>query len=85
MSFKEVSYFKSWLIFFLVASVGGGILGMVFGGLLGGVLGAAGVPIKTITVVGGIVGLIISVPISFFTFKWSVRKYIVAAHLNSAD
>ena len=81
---QEVPYIKSWLLFFLVATIGGGILGMVFGAVLGGILGAAGVSVGTIGIVSLIAGTVIGIPISFFTFRWSVGKYIVAPILKAA-
>jgi hypothetical protein len=31
---KEFDYFKAWLMFFLIATVGGGILGLIIGSFL---------------------------------------------------
>lgn len=83
MTNQEVPYIKSWLLFFLVATIGGGILGMVFGAILGGILGAAGVSVGIIGIVSFIAGMVIGIPISFFTFKWSVSKYIVVPILKA--
>ena len=83
MTSQGLPYIKSWLLFFLVATVGGGIVGMVVGAVVGGVLGAVGVPIGTISIVCTVAGLIVGIPISFFTFKWSVSKYIVAPILKA--
>lgn len=74
----QVPYFKAWLLFFLLATVGGGLVGMLIGGALGAVLGASGVPVIQIGLITGGVGFLIGVPISFFSFKWAVGKYIVA-------
>ncbi|WP_152979541.1 hypothetical protein [Stenotrophomonas daejeonensis] len=77
MTQKEIPYAKSWLLFFLIASVGGGILGALAGAIIGGILGAIGVPLVKIGVVTGIFGFAVGIPISFLAFKWSVGKYIV--------
>jgi len=75
-SFKP-NYLKSWFLFFLVASIGGGLVGGLFGIITGGVMGAAGVPLDRIALICKILGFLVSVPISFFTFRWSVSTYIV--------
>jgi hypothetical protein len=74
--------FKSWIMFFLVASVGGGVFGAVVGGILGGILGASGSSVETIQLVSTVVGLMLSIPISYFAFSWSVNKYIVSQYQN---
>lgn len=75
-SFKP-NYLKSWFLFFLVASIGGGLVGGLFGVITGGVMGAAGVPLDRIALICKTLGFLVSVPISFFTFRWSVSTYIV--------
>ena len=77
MQTSAIPYAKSWFLFFLIATVGGGLLGVIVGAILGGLLGAAGVPLTSIKLICGIVGFVIALPISFFTFQWSVRKFIV--------
>ena len=84
MTTQQIPYIKSWLLFFLMATIGGGIVGMIVGALIGGATGAAGVSIKQIAIVTGVVGVIIGIPISFYTFKWSVSKYIVKPLLQAA-
>ncbi len=70
-------YFKSWFVFFLIAGVGGFFLGAVLGGVAGAILGAEGVSISTIKIITGVGGFLIGLPISYFTFKWSVGKYLI--------
>lgn len=84
MASKNQGYLKSWLLFFVVASIGGAVAGGLFGLMAGGVMGAAGVSLPRITLVSRIVGFCISVPISFFTFRWSVRTYIIDPMLQRA-
>ena len=74
---NEPPYLKAWFLFFLVATLGGAVAGGLLGGILGFALGMAGVPVQTINVIGTIAGFIIGLPISFFTFKWSVRWFIL--------
>ena len=77
METPTIPYLKSWLLFFLVATVGGAILGAVIGAIIGFFLGAAGIPMPTIVLVTAAVSFLASLPISFFTFQWSVRTWIV--------
>lgn len=78
-------YLKSWLLFFLIATIGGAFAGGLLGVVAGGVMGANGVPIDRIILVCKILGFCAGVPISFFTFRWSVRTYIVEATLERAQ
>ncbi|WP_372016419.1 hypothetical protein [Pseudoxanthomonas sp. 10H] len=73
-----VPYLKSWLLFFLIATVGGGLIGMVMGAIGGIVMGSMGMPVVQIGLVTGALGFIIGIPISFFSFRWSVARFIVA-------
>jgi hypothetical protein len=79
MSTPTPKYFKAWIIFFLIATVGGALLGGVLGFFLGMAMGFAQVEVGTIKIVCGIAGLILSVPLSFFTFRWVVSEFIVKA------
>jgi cation transporter-like permease len=74
----KVPYFKSWAIFFLITGVGGFIVGAVLGGLVGVAMGSSGVSPTIILVVTGFLGFVVSLPISFFTFKWVAERYLVA-------
>jgi hypothetical protein len=85
MQTSAIPYVKSWLIFFLVATIGGGLLGVVIGAVLGGFLGAAGVSISSIRLICGVVGFVVALPVSFFTFQWSVRTYIVNPLLDASS
>ncbi len=82
MNARIVPYGKSWLYFFLVATVGGGILSGVAGFIIGYVLGAAGVMSPKIAIVTGAFGFLINIPISFIVFRWSVSTNIVAPLLG---
>jgi hypothetical protein len=70
-------YFKSWLIFFLVSAVGGGIGGAAAGSITGVIAQALGYNMTALQIASGIAGFVVSMPISYFTFKWSVSKYLV--------
>ena len=73
---KEFDYFKAWLIFFLVATVGAGLIGLITGSLVAAFLGAGGMPLPQMTRILRIVGFVISVPISYITFRAVVGKYL---------
>ncbi|HEY2711738.1 MAG TPA: hypothetical protein VGI60_04425 [Chthoniobacterales bacterium] len=46
---KEFDYFKAWLLFFLVATVGGGVIGMIIGSFVAAFLGAGGMSLPQMT------------------------------------
>jgi uncharacterized BrkB/YihY/UPF0761 family membrane protein len=73
---KEFDYFKAWLLFFVIATVGGGILGMVIGSFVAAFLGAGGMPLPQMTHILQIVGFVIAIPISYVTFRGVVGKYL---------
>jgi hypothetical protein len=73
----DLPFIKSWLMFFLIATVGGGALGAAAGAVIGGLLGASGASMSTIKIASGAAGIVLGLPISYFTFKWSVSKYLI--------
>lgn len=77
------TYFKSWIIFFLIATVGGSMLGFICGGIIGAVLGAGGASMQAIKLAAGGFAFLLALPISFFTFHWSVKAFIVTPLLQS--
>ena len=81
----QASYLKSWAIFFLLSSIGGALAGAIAGGLVGAVLGSSGVPMPTIKFATAIVGFFAALPISYFAFRWSAAKYLVAPLLLRGD
>ena len=54
---KEADYFIAWAVSFLIATVGGAIIGMVARGIL---------------------GFLLSLPLSYLAFRFVVAKYIVS-------
>lgn len=76
--FECIKYFKGWIIFFLLTTLIGALLGGVLGVAMGAILGSLGVSLLTIQAASGIAGFVVGIPISFFSFKWAVRKYIVS-------
>lgn len=70
-------YFKAWILFFLIATVGGMILGGIAGLFIGAGMAVAHVGLGTIKLVCGLAGFVISVPLSYFTFRWVVSEFVV--------
>ncbi len=77
MASPRPNYLKSWFLFFLVATLSGAIAGGLLGIVNGAVMGASGVALERIVLISKIVGFVVGIPISFFTFRWSVRTYII--------
>ncbi len=71
---KEFDYFKAWLLFFLIATVGGGLVAMVLGSFLAAFLGAGGMPLAQMDRPLKILGVVIGIPISYVTFRAVVGK-----------
>ncbi len=74
---KESDYFRAWLPFFLIATIGAGLAGLIVGSVLAAFLGAAGMPIAQMTRVLQIVGFLIGIPISYGTFRAVIGKYLL--------
>jgi hypothetical protein len=70
-------YFKTWIIFFAIVTVGGFILGAGIGAFLGIVLHVMGVELAFVKIACAVAGFLISVPLSYFTFRWTVSEFIV--------
>jgi hypothetical protein len=72
----EFQYFKAWLLFFVVATIGGGIVGLLIGALLGAFLGAGGMSLPQMTRILQIAGFLAALPVSYVTFRAVVGKYL---------
>jgi integral membrane sensor domain MASE1 len=73
---KELDYFRAWLLFF-VASTGIGILlGIIIGSFVAGFMGAGGANLAQMTTVNRAVGFAIGLPVSYFTFRAVIGKYL---------
>ena len=73
---KESDYFKAWLLFFVITTVGGGILGLIIGSFAAAFLGAGGMPLQKMTRILQVIGFVIALPISYFTFRGVIGKYL---------
>ena len=70
--------FKAWIVFFLLSVVGGLVVGMVVGAIAGGALGAGGVSMEQIRFICTILGFVVSIPISFLSFFFSVKTFLLS-------
>jgi len=69
----------AWLCFFLISGVGGMVVGGLVGAAVGAGLGMAGWSIEAIQIATFVLGIVLGVPISYFVFLWSIRRFIVPA------
>ena len=74
---KEADYIKPWAIFFALTFVGGTIAAAIVGGVVGGILGALGASPRIIAVFSGGLGFLVSMPISYFCFRFAVKKFLL--------
>jgi hypothetical protein len=77
---KEVDYFKAWLLFFLITTLGGGTLGLIIGSFLAAFLSAGGTPLIMFAFVEEkhllVAVFVVAMPISYVTFRAVVGKYL---------
>jgi hypothetical protein len=69
---SDARLFKSWLLFFLVSTVGTSVAGAIIWGILGFLLGAAGLSPDAIHWAARATSFIVSLPISYGAFRWAV-------------
>jgi len=73
---REFDYFKAWLLFFLIGTVGGGLVGLVIGSFVAAFLGAGGMADTQMNRVLQILGFVIGIPISYVTFRAVIGKFL---------
>lgn len=78
---NKPKYFKAWILFFIVVTVGGFLIGAFFGGIAGFILAFLNSDNPNIVAENQIYftmgGYILGVPISYLAFRWTVSSYIV--------
>ena len=75
----KVKYFKPWILFFIVASLGGAIAGGIAGVAVGIIMGISGFggDHQMLRLGGQIAGYLAAIPVSFFVYKWSVNRFVL--------
>ena len=73
----EIKFFKSWIIFFVVATVGAFVAGAVIGFIAGMIIAMLGYPVEGASPYLKLLGFAIGTVVSFFCYKWTVTQYIV--------
>jgi len=73
---KQVDYLKPWIIFFALSFVATTIAGAIVGGIAGALLAVVGGG-RLISIVAGLLGFLVSLPISYFCFRFAVSKFLV--------
>ena len=66
----EHVYFIAWLAYSFASFIASMLIGFVFGGVIGFFLGLAGVRMDSIISIGWVVGLILSMPIGYCSFRY---------------
>ena len=72
---NEIKFLKAYLIYTIVGVLAGAVAGAIQGALLGTILGILGYT-ENIALITGITGFLVGIVISFFVFRWSIRKFI---------
>jgi uncharacterized protein HemY len=81
---NEIKFLKAYVIYVVVGFIAGAIVGAIQGAILGAVLGALGHPMENIPLITAVTGFLFGVFVSFFVFRWNIRKFILT-QLNQAQ
>jgi hypothetical protein len=73
----DLKYLKAWLINLILAIIISLVAGVIIGAIFGFILGLAGVDRSVITILSGIIGFLIGLYSMFFSYKWSIKKFII--------
>lgn len=74
---QSVPVFKAWAVFFVMSAVGSFVAGAIAGAVLGTVLAASGFPVEGIRLWGAMVGFLVSLPVSYLCFRFSVTTFLL--------
>jgi len=69
-------FFKAWILYTLTCAIAILAVGAVVGLVVGVILGAAGCTDKTLDFVSHILGIVLGLSISFYTFRWAVSEVL---------
>ena len=74
-------YLKAWIVFFLIATIGGSVAGALVGGVAAFFIGILNpgdtAALESKKFLFQALGLLVTLPISFFVYKWSVKRFIL--------
>ena len=82
---KESDYFIAWLLFTIIATVGGIIAGGIVGTSLGMIFNRIEASDQTILIVGVVAGYIVATTASYLAFRLVVRHQIVKKLQNESS
>jgi hypothetical protein len=82
---KEADYIKPWAIFFALTFVGGAIAAAILGGVTGAILRVVGASPGFIAAFSGGLCFLVSMPISYFCFRFAVKKFLLPKITMPAD
>ena len=71
-----VDYLKPWIIFFALSFVATTITGAIIGGIAGALMAMTG-GARFISILAAFLGFLVSLPISYFCFRFAVSKFLV--------
>jgi hypothetical protein len=75
----KLGFFKAWVMFLIVGTIGGVAAGFVAGAVLGAIMGLAGAEMESIRRGGQIIGFLAALPVSYYVYKWSIEKYVLTS------
>jgi hypothetical protein len=73
----QIPIFKSWLIFFVFATIGSLVVGFVVGPLTGAVMSISDVPFQSRGTIKQIAVFIFTLPISFIAYRWTLNNVVL--------
>lgn len=73
----EFQYFKAWLFFLVVATLGAWLTTLILGSFVAAFMQAGGASLAQATQIIQIVGYVIAILISYVTFRGVVGKYLI--------
>lgn len=75
---QSIRFVKAWILFFVLSAVAGFGAGAFVGAIAGALMAAmGGMEPRTFMLVCQGLGFLVSLPVSFLIYRWSIRKYIL--------
>jgi hypothetical protein len=76
-SFGEFDYAKAWVVFWFASTVCSFCAGALAGAFMGGIMAVMGWSVENVRLFGGIMGFLISIPVSYLLFRFVVAYFVV--------